>query len=53
MAGENSAIWRVTTGVVSEASVAAANLIQFNESPVITTGGYVHMTDVNWRISVP
>lgn len=49
----DSAIWRCTTGVVSEASVAATDLIQFNETPITTTGGYIHNTEVGWRISIP
>lgn len=49
----SAAIWRCTTGVVSEASVAATDLIQFNETPVLTTGQYIHNTEVNWRQSVP
>lgn len=53
MANENSAIWRCSTTATAEDDQAAADLIQFNESPVTTTGGYVHLSDVNWRISVP
>ena len=49
----DSALWRVTTTAVSEASVSAANLIEFNETPVITTGQYIHNSEINWRISVP
>jgi len=54
MAGENSAIWRTTaTSAGTEAAAITANKILFNESPVISTGNYVHMTEANWRISVP
>jgi len=54
MAGENSAIWRTTTtSVGTEAAAIAANKILFNESPIITTGGYVHSTEISWRLSVP
>lgn len=51
--GTDSAVWRCTTGVVSEVSVAASDLIQFNETPVVSTGQYIHNTEVNWRNSVP
>ena len=54
MADDNDiSIWRCTTGVVSEASVAATDLLSFNDIPVTTTGGYVHMTEIRYRNSVP
>ena len=53
MAGENSAIWRCTTTSALEASQTTDNVIAFNETPVVGTGGYVHLSDINWRISVP
>lgn len=53
MAGENSAIWRCTTTSALEANQSTDNVIAMNETPVIATGGYVMLSDINWRISVP
>ena len=53
MANENSAIWRVTTTAVSEASVSATEIISFNESPISTGGKNIMMSDINWRGSLP
>lgn len=47
-------MWRATTSDgASEASAAAANIIEFNESPIVTTGKYIMTTEINWRVSVP
>lgn len=50
----NAAIWRATTSEgASEASAATANIIEFNETPITSTGKYFMSTNIDWRVSVP
>jgi hypothetical protein len=47
-----SYIWRATSGNLTRAGAAAANVIQFNEGAV-TQNGYIFKSEFNVRISVP
>jgi len=53
MAGENTAIFRVTTSGQNESSLDANELILFNPTDLATANGYVFASEVFYRNSIP
>ncbi len=53
MAGENTAIFRVTTSGQNESSLDPNELILFNPTDLATANGYVFASEVFYRNSIP
>lgn len=53
MAGENTAIWRMTTPGQTESTVPANERIRFNPTDLATNNGYVFASEVFYRNSIP